>query len=110
MFSPSLSPFCSWSYTRIMFFFWCIFQEAMMKDTLERAKEPNLNLKGFLENAYIHPVFVEEDDSESHAATEEEDKEPKLIPTKRQSRRNTPLASKHSGSLSSLLPEATEEH
>ena len=81
----------------------------MMKDTLECAKEPNLNLKGFLENAYIHPVFVE-DDSESHAATEEEDKEPKLIPTKRQSRRNTPLASKHSGSLSSLLPEATEEH
>ncbi|KAF3953694.1 hypothetical protein CMV_020886 [Castanea mollissima] len=85
-------------------------QEAMMKDTLERAKEPNLNLKGFLENAYIHPVFVEEDDSENHAATEEEDKEPKLIPTKRQSRRNTPLTSKHSGSLSSLLPEATEEH
>ncbi|PPD93881.1 hypothetical protein GOBAR_DD09102 [Gossypium barbadense] len=30
-------------------------QEAMMKDTLERAKEANLNLKGFLQNAYIHP-------------------------------------------------------
>ncbi|PPS19911.1 hypothetical protein GOBAR_AA00670 [Gossypium barbadense] len=34
-------------------------QEAMMKDTLERAKEANLNLKGFLQNAYIHPIWEE---------------------------------------------------
>ncbi|KAF8109872.1 hypothetical protein N665_0090s0054 [Sinapis alba] len=32
-------------------------QEAMIKDSLERAREPNLNLKRFLKNAYIHPVF-----------------------------------------------------
>uniref|UniRef100_A0A2N9GUF8 CSC1/OSCA1-like 7TM region domain-containing protein n=1 Tax=Fagus sylvatica TaxID=28930 RepID=A0A2N9GUF8_FAGSY len=85
-------------------------QEAMMKDTLERAKEPNLNLKGFLQSAYIHPVFKGEDDSDSDAAPEDSDQEPKLIQTRRQSRRNTPLASKHSGSLSSLLPEAIQEH
>lgn len=28
-----------------------------MKDTLERATEPNLNLKLYLYNAYIHPAF-----------------------------------------------------
>ncbi|KAF2284905.1 hypothetical protein GH714_032291 [Hevea brasiliensis] len=39
-------------------------QEAMMKDTLERAREPNLNLKSFLQNAYIHPVFKGGDDSD----------------------------------------------
>ncbi|CAL9128994.1 unnamed protein product [Musa textilis] len=32
-------------------------QEAMMKDTLERAREPNLDLKAYLSNAYVHPVF-----------------------------------------------------
>jgi hypothetical protein len=105
-----MSTFIFWSYTCSPFFFWCNFQEAMMKDTLERAKEPNLNLKGFLQSAYIHPVFKGEDDSDSDAAPEDSDQEPKLIQTRRQSRRNTPLASKHSGSLSSLLPEAIQEH
>ncbi|KAE8672097.1 CSC1-like protein [Hibiscus syriacus] len=32
-------------------------QEAMIKDTLERATEPNFNLKAYLKDAYIHPVF-----------------------------------------------------
>ncbi|KAH7859717.1 hypothetical protein Vadar_004645 [Vaccinium darrowii] len=77
-------------------------QEAMMKDTLERTREPNLNLKEYLRNAYIHPVFKGEDDSdgedESDVASLESDREPELVPTKRQSRRNTPLPSKHSGS------------
>ncbi|XP_041009029.1 CSC1-like protein At3g21620 [Juglans microcarpa x Juglans regia] len=84
-------------------------QEAMMKDTLERAREPNLNLKGFLQNAYVHPVFKGGDDSDSDAASGDGDQEPELIPTKRNSRRNTPLPSKHSGSVSSL-PEAVLEH
>ncbi|KAB1201003.1 putative membrane protein C24H6.13 [Morella rubra] len=84
-------------------------QEAMMKDTLERAKEPNMNLKGFLQNAYMHPVFNSGDDSESDAASENGDQEPRLVPTKRQSRRNTPLPSKHSGSVSTL-PEAVQDH
>uniref|UniRef100_A0A166D9Z7 CSC1/OSCA1-like 7TM region domain-containing protein n=1 Tax=Daucus carota subsp. sativus TaxID=79200 RepID=A0A166D9Z7_DAUCS len=31
--------------------------DAMIKDTLEKAREPDLNLKAFLEDAYIHPIF-----------------------------------------------------
>nr|XP_048327052.1 CSC1-like protein At3g21620 isoform X2 [Ziziphus jujuba var. spinosa] len=75
-------------------------QEAMMKDTLERAREPNLNLKGFLQNAYIHPVFKGEDEDDNDVAMEEPMQEQVLVQTKRQSRRNTPLPSKHSGSTS----------
>lgn len=29
----------------------------MEKDNMERASEPNLNLKSFLANAYLHPIF-----------------------------------------------------
>ncbi|XP_037496733.1 protein OSCA1 [Jatropha curcas] len=85
-------------------------QEAMMKDTLERAREPNLNLKSFFQNAYIHPVFNGGDDSDHEEVTEELEKEPVLVPTRRQSRRNTPLPSNRSGSFSSLalLPEDQE--
>ncbi|KAA3475019.1 CSC1-like protein isoform X1 [Gossypium australe] len=32
-------------------------QDAMTKDTLERATEPNLNLRAYLKDAYVHPVF-----------------------------------------------------
>ncbi|KAF5176799.1 calcium permeable stress-gated cation channel, partial [Thalictrum thalictroides] len=83
-------------------------QEAMMKDTLERAKEPNLNLKGYLQNAYIHPVFRGEDDDENYEITTEWEQEG-LVPTKRQSRKNTPLPSKYSGSSSPSLPEVIHE-
>uniref|UniRef100_A0A2P2PJ66 Uncharacterized protein MANES_12G071900 n=1 Tax=Rhizophora mucronata TaxID=61149 RepID=A0A2P2PJ66_RHIMU len=85
-------------------------QEAMMKDTVEGAREPNLNLKSFLQNAYIHPVFRSGDDSDSDIdeAAEKFRREPALVPTKRQSRKNTPLPSKRSGSASSLLPEDLE--
>ncbi|KAF9589532.1 hypothetical protein IFM89_025271 [Coptis chinensis] len=83
-------------------------QEAMMKDTLERAREPNLNLKGYLQNAYIHPVFKGEDDDESYEVTKEWEQEG-LVPTKRQSRRNTPLPSKYSGSSSPSLPDVVQE-
>ncbi|XP_022947150.1 calcium permeable stress-gated cation channel 1-like isoform X2 [Cucurbita moschata] len=77
-------------------------QEAMMKDTLERAREPNLNLKGLLQNAYVHPVFMhDEDEVETETDSEDWQKEPALVPTKRQSRRNTPLPSKLSGPSSS---------
>ncbi|KAK3016789.1 hypothetical protein RJ639_006055 [Escallonia herrerae] len=41
-----------------------VVMEAMMKDTLERAREPNLNLIGYLQNAYIHPVFKGDDDDD----------------------------------------------
>lgn len=77
-----------------------------MKDTLERTREPNLNLKGFLQNAYVHPVFMhDEDDVEIETDSEDGQQEPALVPTKRQSRRNTPLPSKHSGPLSSSHSE-----
>jgi calcium permeable stress-gated cation channel len=36
----------------------------MMKDTLERAREPNLDLKKYLLNAYTHPVFKGGDDDD----------------------------------------------
>ncbi|KAL5842449.1 hypothetical protein ACOSQ3_013052 [Xanthoceras sorbifolium] len=86
-------------------------QEAMMKDTLERAREPNLNLKGYLQNAYVHPVFKsddEDDDDYDMAFGKKEDDV--LVPTKRQSRRNTPVPSKISGGSSPSLPETVQEH
>ena len=79
------------------------YQEAMMKDILERTREPNLNLKGFLQTAYVHPVFKGGDDSDSDVAMEDFEDEPAVVATKRQSRRNTPLPSKQSGSLNPSL-------
>lgn len=84
----------------------------MMKDTLERAREPNLNLKGYLQNAYIHPVFKDEDDSDSEDDNGEslEKYEQELVPTKRQSRKNTPVPSKISNGSSPSIPEVTSEY
>eukprot|EP00262_Sarcandra_glabra_P021318 TRINITY_DN8953_c0_g1_i1.p1 TRINITY_DN8953_c0_g1~~TRINITY_DN8953_c0_g1_i1.p1 ORF type:complete len:769 (+),score=132.72 TRINITY_DN8953_c0_g1_i1:226-2532(+) len=84
-------------------------QEAMMKDTLERARDPNVNLKGYLQNAYIHPVFKDGLDDDGFAATDEHKQEDVLVPTKRQSRRNTPLPSKYSGSSSPSVPDIVQE-
>ncbi|XP_072963566.1 CSC1-like protein At1g32090 [Typha angustifolia] len=39
-------------------------EEAMEKDTLERASEPNLNIKAFLADAYLHPIFHAFEDEE----------------------------------------------
>ncbi|KAK2988602.1 hypothetical protein RJ640_026099 [Escallonia rubra] len=83
-------------------------QEAKMKDTLERTREPNLNLKDYLQNAYVHPVFKGGDDSDSDAGSQEWDQEPALVQTKRGSRRNTPVPSKHSGSSPPLLSDVQE--
>ncbi|KAE9452718.1 hypothetical protein C3L33_15368, partial [Rhododendron williamsianum] len=89
-------------------------QEAMMKDTLEHAREPNLNLKGYLQNAYIHPVFkaCNEDEDEDGEFNKNWGEESVLVPTKRQSRRNTPVPSKVSANSSppSSLPDVAEEH
>ena len=76
-----------------------------MKDTLERAREPNLNMKGFLQNAYVHPVFKGGDDSESDVSIEDLKEEPAVVPTKRQSRRNTPLPSNQSRSLTRVVED-----
>ncbi|KAL6197886.1 hypothetical protein ACLB2K_027678 [Fragaria x ananassa] len=82
-------------------------QEAKMKDTLEHAREPNLNLEGYLQSAYVHPVFKEcaEDDDEEEKALYET----VIVATKRQSRRNTPVQSKMTGGSTSPLPDAAHE-
>ncbi|KAF7840594.1 calcium permeable stress-gated cation channel 1-like [Senna tora] len=90
-------------------------QEAMMKDTLERATEPNLNLKSYLQPAYVHPVFkasIENDISDDEETISEKwETESTLVPTKRHSRRNTPLPSKISGRSSpSSLPDGIRNH
>ncbi|KAK8642223.1 hypothetical protein V6N13_011578 [Hibiscus sabdariffa] len=85
-------------------------QEAMMKDTLDCTREPNFNLKPYLQNAYIHPIFKDngDDEEEEKFSTKLED-ESVLVPTKRQSRRNTPVPSKISGASSPSLPEVVPE-
>ncbi|KAF2608055.1 hypothetical protein F2Q68_00044800 [Brassica cretica] len=77
-------------------------QEAKMKDTLESAREPNLNLRGYLQSAYVHPVFrgdEDEDDCDDDKLGKFEE-EAIIVPTKRQSRRNTPAHSRISGESS----------
>ncbi|CAM8989036.1 unnamed protein product [Rhodiola kirilowii] len=87
-------------------------QEAMMKDTLERTREPHLNLKGYLQNAYIHPVFKSGDDNDSdNEEIQELDGGPQLVTTKRASRSNAPFSSDRSTSSSSyLLPEPVKNY
>ncbi|KAJ8761240.1 hypothetical protein K2173_001296 [Erythroxylum novogranatense] len=89
-------------------------QEAMMKDTLERAKEPRFNLKSYLQYAYVHPVFRSCDDDDDDDGGEyiyrKLETESVLVPTKRQSRKNTPVPSKVSGASNpSLLEEVVKE-
>ncbi|CAN1222620.1 Calcium permeable stress-gated cation channel 1 [Linum grandiflorum] len=83
--------------------------EAKMKDTLEHAREPNLNLKGYLQQAYVHPVFKGGDDDDDEEEEYGEmaysngkigDSDTALVPTKRQSRRNTPAPSRVSAGSS----------
>eukprot|EP00268_Persea_americana_P033293 TRINITY_DN32985_c0_g1_i3.p1 TRINITY_DN32985_c0_g1~~TRINITY_DN32985_c0_g1_i3.p1 ORF type:complete len:470 (+),score=59.27 TRINITY_DN32985_c0_g1_i3:1811-3220(+) len=40
-------------------------EEAMAKDTMERNAEPNLNLKAYLADAYLHPIFHSIEDLEA---------------------------------------------
>ncbi|KNA03663.1 hypothetical protein SOVF_207000 [Spinacia oleracea] len=81
-------------------------QEAMMKDTLERARDPNFNLKGYLQSAYIHPVFKDDDEDDNDVQNKLE-METELVPTRRQSRRNTPVPSKMSYASS---PSPSSKH
>ncbi|QHO05610.1 Calcium permeable stress-gated cation channel [Arachis hypogaea] len=78
-------------------------QEAMMKDTLEKATEPHLNLKGYLHNAYIHPVFkdsMDDEDDDDDTFSNNWDTESMTVRTKRHSQRHTPLPSRISGTSS----------
>ena len=93
----------------IHFHFHFLLQEAMKKDTLERARDPGFDLKGYLMTAYIHPVFKGDDDDEKFSIVDEPEAEQVLVATKRQSRRNTPVPSKYNGSDSSSLPEIVND-
>ncbi|KAI3948229.1 hypothetical protein MKX01_014828 [Papaver californicum] len=73
-------------------------QDAMVKDTLERATEPNLNLRAYLQDAYIHPVF--KDDVSEKASAYDEEENNILVPTKRTSQRSTPAQSKYDSEAS----------
>jgi calcium permeable stress-gated cation channel len=88
-----------------------LFQEAMKKDTLERGREPEFDLKGYLMNAYIHPVFKgdDDDDDENFSVADGPEAEQVLVATRRQSRRNTPVPSKYNGSDSPSLPETVND-
>ncbi|KAK9924501.1 hypothetical protein M0R45_032867 [Rubus argutus] len=79
-------------------------QEAMRKDTLERVREPTLNLKGFLQSAYIHPVFKGADDTIVMEPLKSWSR-PVVVPTKRQSRRNTHRWPANSGSVHRPKPK-----
>ncbi|KAJ6292346.1 hypothetical protein OIU78_024508 [Salix suchowensis] len=84
-------------------------QEAMMKDTLERARDPNFNLKPYLQDAYIHPVFKGgDDDDEDDDLSKKLETDSVLVPTKRQSRKNTPAPSRISKASSPSLSEINE--
>ncbi|WVZ99815.1 hypothetical protein U9M48_045061 [Paspalum notatum var. saurae] len=92
-------------------------QEAMRKDTLERAREPNFDLKAYLANAYLHPVFKggEHDDDRYSSSVVLDDEawmgEEVMVPTKRQSRRTTPAQSRQdAGSDTVSVPETLHEH
>lgn len=74
-----------------------------MKDTLERAREPNLNLKAYLQNAYVHPVFKNGGEGNDDICDVKLD-ESVPVPTKRQSQRNTPAPSKTSNASSLDCP------
>lgn len=54
----------------------------MKKDTLEKATEPNLNIKTYLQDAYVHPVFKGAIEFERPRVIDEEENNP-LVLTKR---------------------------
>lgn len=56
-------------------------EEAMARDTLERAVEPNLNIRSYLQNSYMHPIFKEEEDKDVNM--DRHDKDPPLVPLRR---------------------------
>lgn len=78
-----------------------VLQDAVVKDTLERATDTNLNLRSYLQGAYVHPVFHSKD-IERPVAIDEEENDP-LVPTKRNSNRSTPGESKHGSEVGSEI-------
>ena len=74
-------------------------EDAMVKDTLERAVEPNLNLRLYLRDAYVHPVF--KDDEFHKPVTVDDEEENPLIQTRRTCRSSKPESDNEAGSASS---------
>lgn len=68
-------------------------QNAVIKDTLERATEPELNLKVYLEDAYIHPIFK---CGEYRRPIIDEESDPVIVATKRNSRKGSKTGSSES--------------
>ncbi|VAH18877.1 unnamed protein product [Triticum turgidum subsp. durum] len=83
-------------------------QEAMVKDTLQRANDPTMSLREYLKDAYVHPVF-QKDDMYELIAMDEEEKNP-TVATKRQSRMNTPVESKFNSSVGTSEGEFSRMH
>ncbi|CAL9162010.1 calcium permeable stress-gated cation channel 1-like [Musa acuminata AAA Group] len=81
-------------------------QEAIMKDTLDHVREPNLDMKAYLLNAYTHPVFKNGETEDKVPGDEEF--ENILVPTKRQSRKGTSVPSKFGCSSSPSLPDVVQ--
>ncbi|XP_038893055.1 CSC1-like protein At1g32090 [Benincasa hispida] len=51
-------------------------EEAMAKDTLEKSTEPDLNVKAFLADAYLHPIFRSFEEEELSEVKVEKQKSP----------------------------------
>lgn len=68
-------------------------QDAMVKDTLEKATEPNLDLKAYLKDAYVHPVF-KGNSLPPPTLIDDEESNP-LVPTKRTSQRSSKFPSEN---------------
>ncbi|KAJ7528565.1 hypothetical protein O6H91_15G008300 [Diphasiastrum complanatum] len=58
-------------------------QEAMTKDTIDKALQPDFGIKSFLQNAYTHPIFKTEDDNEESRHLQSSEDQPTLICTTR---------------------------
>lgn len=83
-----------------------------MKDTLERVRYPNLNMREYLKNAYMHPVLKGDDSGDTYSLDSPRLEDDVRVQTRRQSRRNTPLTSKQSNSATPppSLSEAIDEY
>lgn len=81
----------------------------MTRDTLDQARDPNFDLKSYLWNAYIHPMLKAGDDEDDISVADKLELDNVLVPTKRTSRRNTPVPSKYNGSSSPSLPDVIRE-
>ncbi|KAI4312993.1 hypothetical protein MLD38_037775 [Melastoma candidum] len=71
-------------------------EEAMKKDVAERAEEPNLNLKAYLADAYLHPIF---------RSFEAEEEETIIVQEKADKQEQSHEASPSESELSSPSPE-----